>query len=186
MVEVNDGARFCRVQCKGRSLINSQSSSINIPTTYVTASFIVFLYIEDSGGMNGTYIFCFFNDDITTNWNLNSKYEYILSFNKNNFLDKLKPYTFNQEKIIRIKSIIQTTNIQDEFSYFLSPRPSSQDSDIVYKDNIVEVSLRKNRIGDYETIIRDIPNDIERIGAKCPGNLQNYHYNPSSDIWSLK
>lgn len=35
LMEVKGGAIFCRIQCKGRSLIKSESSSIKIPQKYV-------------------------------------------------------------------------------------------------------------------------------------------------------
>ena len=34
LMQVKDGTRFCRIQCKGRSLVNSSSSSIEIPKEY--------------------------------------------------------------------------------------------------------------------------------------------------------
>ena len=48
MLSVEDGARFCRIQCKGRSLYTPRSKNkVVIRNEYVTDSFITFLYIDD-------------------------------------------------------------------------------------------------------------------------------------------
>ena len=46
--ELADGVKFCRIQCKGRTIINSISTNIKIPKSYVSPSFVLFLFI-DSG-----------------------------------------------------------------------------------------------------------------------------------------
>ncbi|HEY5866461.1 MAG TPA: hypothetical protein VI542_13090, partial [Candidatus Tectomicrobia bacterium] len=43
LLNVSDGAKFCRIQCKGRSLVHSPTSQVEIPKGYVTGGFIVFL-----------------------------------------------------------------------------------------------------------------------------------------------
>ena len=88
LTKVSDGARFCRIQCKGRSLKQSQSSSIDIPEKYVTSSFIVFLFIED-GISENSHLFCFFSEEIQS-WHLNDEKKFIVSFTKNNFAEKFK------------------------------------------------------------------------------------------------
>ena len=49
LLDVADGAKFCRIQCKGRSLINCKRSHIDIPEGYVTDAFVVILFVETIG-----------------------------------------------------------------------------------------------------------------------------------------
>ena len=62
-LDVSDGAKFCRVRCKGRSLVRSSSSSIEIPTHYVTDGLIMFLFVE-TGASDNTHLYCFFGPEI--------------------------------------------------------------------------------------------------------------------------
>ena len=70
-----DGVKFCRIQCKGRSLKNG-ASNISIPKRYVTKGFLVFLYI-DSLDYSGD-LYCFFAQDIEK-WSLSAQDQYTLS-----------------------------------------------------------------------------------------------------------
>jgi hypothetical protein len=127
-MEVRDGAKFCRIQCKGRSLINSLSSSIKIPKKYVTGSFVVFLFVED-GNEERTHLFVFFRDDIQK-WNLNEN--------------------------------------------------------VIYENSNKKVRVQKNRIGIYETEIINKSAGVARVGQQCPGNLDNFDYDPSTDSWKAR
>ena len=40
-LEIADGVKFCRIQCKGRTIIDSKKSNIRIPQSYVSPSFII-------------------------------------------------------------------------------------------------------------------------------------------------
>ena len=41
LLQMADGVKFCRIQCKGRSIKDS-NSNIKIPTSYVTNGFVLF------------------------------------------------------------------------------------------------------------------------------------------------
>ena len=64
MLSVKDGARFCRIQSKGRSLYEkTHCRRIDIPNSYVTKSFVVLIYIDD-GDFEKTHLYCCFADDL--------------------------------------------------------------------------------------------------------------------------
>ena len=111
-MEFDDGVKFCRIQCKGRSLKNSNHSNISIPENYVTPSFVVFLFVDD-GSFESNNLYCFFASDITQ-WK-RSEGKYILNINKNTFFKKLDFYKFGSEKIELIKSVITAAEIHGEF-----------------------------------------------------------------------
>jgi len=126
LLEVADGAKFCRIQCKGRSLKSSENSNVKIPADYVAGAFFVFLYVDI--GDDETYIFCFSVNDIKTNWNLKAgkdkaKKYYTLNIYKNSFLNSAKNgnllnFSFNSNKIESIKEIIKKSNSKREIKIF--------------------------------------------------------------------
>jgi hypothetical protein len=58
LLDVADGAKFCRIQCKGRSFGGSPHSSVVVPMRYVTDAFVLFLFIE-TGELKRTHLYCF-------------------------------------------------------------------------------------------------------------------------------
>jgi hypothetical protein len=110
-VEMNDGVKFCRIQCKGRTVIN-KNSEIKIPCDYVTPGFIVFLYVE-AGNSNETNLFCFFSSEIK-NWKTRGN-NYCLSINREKFLSEFESYRFNDSKIELIKIVIRNAEVTKEF-----------------------------------------------------------------------
>jgi hypothetical protein len=109
---VNDGAKFCRIQCKGRSLINSKSSSVDVPAGYVKDAFILFLFVE-TGEKEKTYLFCFFSRHIKT-WRYSEKYnKYTLSITAKK-LDSFTKFSFNESMIEEIKNVISRANVKEE------------------------------------------------------------------------
>ncbi|ABW32777.1 hypothetical protein [Acaryochloris marina] len=83
-LEMGDGVKFCRIQCKGRSLANSESSQVNLPKSYITEGFVLFLYVEESANVSGLY--CFFQTDFQNlqYWHENIKGEYSLNISRSN------------------------------------------------------------------------------------------------------
>lgn len=110
-LEMGDGVKFCRIQCKGRSVVKTDSN-IKIPEKYVTSGFVVFLYI-DAGNSDGD-LYCFFESDITS-WNKTSDNEYRLSITKKTFSDKLEFYRFDESKVRLIKGVIEAAKVSGEF-----------------------------------------------------------------------
>ena len=123
-MNVKKGTKFCRIQCKGRSLINSKSSNVEVLKNYVSGAFVLFLFIDD-GSKDATNLFCFFTNDIERNWKLktheeSSKDFYRLSFsrtsfNKTNEQQSLLKYSVTEDKIEEIKSIIKNSDSEKEF-----------------------------------------------------------------------
>ena len=110
--EIADGVKFCRIQNKGRSLINSKSSHIEIPKDYVTNGFLVFLYLELTHESCDLYVF--FPKDIM-GWNQTPKNEYQLNFSASNVKDKLNPYLFDSSKVKLIENLILGAETHGEF-----------------------------------------------------------------------
>ncbi|MDT0605379.1 hypothetical protein [Thalassotalea castellviae] len=110
--EMSDGVKFCRIQCKGRSLLNSDNSNVHIPVDYVTDGFIVFLYID--APLVEPQLYMFFPNEVRQ-WNLNNKNNYALTFSKNNFESKLSPYKVTDLKIKAFKLFIEKANVSGEF-----------------------------------------------------------------------
>lgn len=102
-IEMNNGVKLCRIQCKGRTLLNSKNSHIEIKKEYVTEAFIVFLYVEE-GIFNESNLYCFFSTDIEQWHSTNGNY--VLNIPKS-FKSKLKFYEFNISKVKLIKDVIK-------------------------------------------------------------------------------
>jgi len=123
LMAVKDGAKFCRVQCKGRSLINSASSNVEVPKIYVEGAFILCLFVDD-GNIRETNLFCFFPNDIKKRWVLKTSDDpakdfYLLTFSKTTFNDinkdgNLTEYALTNDKIEGIKDIIRLGNTTEE------------------------------------------------------------------------
>ena len=116
LLSVKEGASFCRIQCKGRSFFNSNTTHIDIPSRYVTDSLIVFLYLEETKEKDSLY--CFFPEDIRV-WNKNDKDEYILSIRKTTYEEKLRLHHFDPSMISRIKYLISCANAKRELSMII-------------------------------------------------------------------
>jgi hypothetical protein len=80
---------FLKIQCKGRT-IKSNGSYIDIPKSYVTKNFIVFLYVVDE--LKESSLFVFFYDDIAK-WKVRND-KYVLNFT----FSKLKEQYFLDSK----------------------------------------------------------------------------------------
>ena len=102
--------KYCRIQCKYRSLTRTGKNIIDIPKSYVKADFVVFLYIDD-GDVAENYLFCFLWEDIVANsspWHLQGD-KFRLSVSSCNFKEALKGYIFSQSKVDKIKQRIETS-----------------------------------------------------------------------------
>ena len=105
-----DGVKFCRIQCKGRTV--KPSSNVTIPEQYVTSGFVLFLYIESNDNANDLY--CFIESDIKT-WYKNPRNEYQLSLSQGTYPANLAPYRFDDAKIKLIQGIIEAAEVNGEF-----------------------------------------------------------------------
>lgn len=110
--EMQDGVKFCRIQCKGRSLVSSPKSNIKIPRRYVSNGSIAILYLQISQNENRMY--CFFPSDICQ-WHLTSKNRYQLSLSRSNVREKLDFYNFDETKVDLIRLLIRNAETSGEF-----------------------------------------------------------------------
>lgn len=130
LLNVDKGAKFCRIQCKGRSLLKLKSkSNIVVPKSYIKGAFILILFIDD-GNENETNLFCFFPDDIKKRWKLKTSRNstetlYCLSLSKTTFKDVTKKgnllkYRLSNQKIEEIKTLIRQADINKEFMQMIA------------------------------------------------------------------
>lgn len=119
IMKVKDGARFARIQCKGRTIERKdRTCSINIKKKYVTGTFTCIVnvrYFHD----NTDHLFCFFVHDIKSRsdlWREDSK-EYKLTLYGNTFQSKLDLFQFTESRVNVLKEIIEQSDIDKEFHY---------------------------------------------------------------------
>ena len=112
LLQVRKSAKFCRIQCKGRTLAKSKKSYITIPKKYVSDAFALFLKIEIEN-KHETNLYCFLKTDIKK-WKRTEDI-YYLPFNGNNFKEKLKFNAFNEDTGKLIKQLIKDAEISEEF-----------------------------------------------------------------------
>lgn len=183
LMQVKDGTRFCRIQCKGRSLVNSSSSSIKIPKEYVEGAFVTFLYVDD-GNENNTHLFAFFVDEMRK-WKENND-KYVLNFTKTNFESLLAENRFSPETVVRIQNSIKHSNVRKELPFVLPPVMEIRGDNIVYQDGSKIVRVEYSEDGRLSTIIRDKLTGTEKVGTSCPGEPRDFEYNANLDTWTKK
>ncbi|WP_297189265.1 hypothetical protein [uncultured Porticoccus sp.] len=114
-LDVSDGAKFCRIQCKGRSLLQTPKSHIEIASDYATDGLVVILFIEDGSPVEES-LYCFFGKEIRL-WNKTNNHKYRLSFTKKSHRKKLYPYRFSPKKINEVIKCIIDVNVSGEFKH---------------------------------------------------------------------
>jgi hypothetical protein len=108
--EMKDGVKFCRIQCKGRSL-GKRSSSVAVPSAYVTNGFVVILCVLMDQAQR---LYCFLASDICR-WSLSPAKEYRLNIKRVTYEVDLSRYILDSTKIDLIKSIIRNAETSGEF-----------------------------------------------------------------------
>ncbi len=112
-LQVKDGAKFCRIQCKGRSLFQSTTTHVEVPKKYVTGAFVLFLFIE-TGIKHKTLLYCFTAANIHDKWS-SEEDQFSLSISETKLTSSLAEFEFNDDKIVRIRSIIEGSDTSEEF-----------------------------------------------------------------------
>jgi len=164
LMEINDAAKFCKIQCKGRSLKNSTKTNITFPEEYLTHAFVLILYIENDD--NRKHLFCFFNDDIKNKWKLvkrqknPQKSNYYLYINKNSLSDQILPgdlanYYFNINTIDRIKDVIRTSHSAIEIRLF---------EIIEQQQELYKITKRKNDLVNLLKELKQLEDMIDHQG----------------------
>ncbi|MEJ0039353.1 MAG: hypothetical protein WDO68_25425 [Gammaproteobacteria bacterium] len=103
LVGVTDNAKFCRIQCKGRSLLNSPTARVEIPRGYASDAFVAFLYV-DTGNPTETHLFCFTGDDIRK-WKGDAE-NYCLNISRSTFVTELAAFSFTEQRAALVKKLI--------------------------------------------------------------------------------
>lgn len=118
---VNDNAKFIRIQSKGRTITKEKKSFVSIPKSYVTSSFVVFLYIEVEYDQNKdikSYLYCFFYEDINR-WTQDEN-SFKLTIPTNFFeREYFLLNEFNEVKAARLIELIEANDQNKEFSNML-------------------------------------------------------------------
>jgi hypothetical protein len=113
LLRVSDGAKFCRIQCKGRSLTSSSSSNVEVPKEHVTDGFILFLFVE-TGQSDRTPLYCFFGREIRS-WRERGD-SYALSISRSTLDSLLAQFAFDDSKVDEIKKAIAAVDVNGEFN----------------------------------------------------------------------
>lgn len=113
LLKVKDGARFCRVQCKGRTV--RTRAKVEVSASYVTTGFVLFLFVE-TGDTEVTHLYCFFAADFAQRWS-KRRDKFVLSLKAATFEEELHAYVASSSRVALIKGIIQSTDVAKEFVY---------------------------------------------------------------------
>jgi len=119
IMKVQDGAKFARIQCKGRTLKDAKSGNkIDIKKSYVTGTFTLLLNVYYAN--NATeHLFCFFANDIKSREDLwkPTDSEFRLSLYGKTFEEKLDIFRFTESRVKVLKKIIRDSDMGKEFYY---------------------------------------------------------------------
>ena len=183
LLSVKDGAKLGRVQCKGRSLINSSKTNVKIPVEYVLGAFFVFLYLDS--GDDKTHLFVFLTKDIKQ-WSKYNK-NYVLNINKKWFngksLNKLSPFSFNQDTLNKMKAIIKKTPSVMEKKLFSIIKDQQKLNKVTKLVTALKVNKLKRENIEYQKKLLDgdINNNKKRaqdilneLIGKIPTDIINY------------
>jgi len=176
MVDVDGGARFIPVQCKGRSLEGSESTSVRIPKSYVGDDFAVFLYLRHPDGATNS-LYLFFADDIRR-WHEADSDKYVLSIGAGTFKGKLAGHLLTSETISRLTQRIQCSVVPSPITSALGMSPG-----VIWSDGATEVTLEKDAAGVHHPIVHDLATRTKRAGTTCPGDPSDMRYDPHTDTW---
>lgn len=117
---IGGNGKFIRVQCKGRSVVNS-ASEIYIPIKYLADKLnglLVTLFIED-GELDSIKLYCFFPEEIKK-WNKAKRNEidvFALPIPKD-FEKKFKEFLFTPNKKDNIMALVENSDFDLEFKFF--------------------------------------------------------------------
>ena len=115
LLHVKDNAKFCRIQCKGRSLRQSPTASVSVPKEYASDGLVLFLFVE-TGDRDANHLFCFLGSEVR-NWKTaKGGKSYVLNLTVSTFKGRLLPFRFDDEKVKKIRLAIHKINVIGEFN----------------------------------------------------------------------
>lgn len=179
LMEVADGAKFCRIQCKGRTLAGNKSSNVEIPEEYVKGAFFVFLYVET--GNSEPCIFCFSTKDMKSRWILKTnkktyKKFYYLGFTKSTISNQenkanLLKFLFDNNSINKIKEITKMSVSKNEIELFHLIK--KQQYLIRMKDEIHKLENWINDSKNAEILIENKRREVSILKREYRATLSN-------------
>jgi hypothetical protein len=181
LLEVDDGAKFCRIQCKGRTLIKNKHSTVTILKEYVQGAFIVIIYIEI--GNIEPYILCFTANEVSGSWlskkTSRGKEIFSLTISKNKLLNpnnkhSLNKYSFSEERLNQIKEIIQKSYSKQEFD--LVNLIKEQRDLIKLKDKHNELEKLIIKIENTDELLKANNNALEDLILQYKRELSNFSH----------
>ena len=113
LLDVKDNAKFCRIQCKGRSLQRSPTSSVLVPKKYVSDGFVLFLFVE-TGDRDMTHLFCLLGREIRAHWTERDD-QFVLNLTASKLTTELAEFIFDDGRIGEIIKTIINMNVSGEF-----------------------------------------------------------------------
>jgi hypothetical protein len=119
IMEIKDGAKFARIQCKGITLKTPKSNRpIIIKKLYIKGTFTCFVHIRCDFD-NSEHLFCFFAHDIKSREDLwkESGEKLRASFYGNSFKEKYRLFRFTDSRVNALKEMIETSDMNKEFYY---------------------------------------------------------------------
>ena len=111
--QIDDGVKFCRIQCKGRTL-EKRSARITIDPNYVSHGFVVLLYLDKTSYDDDLY--CFFEPQIRT-WAKDVNGHHALTIARSTYRAALAASHFTPGCIDVIRDLIARAQIKGEFSF---------------------------------------------------------------------
>jgi len=128
IMKIEDGARFARIQCKGRTL--KKSNNVTIKKRYVTGTFTCILNVKYLHNQTD-HLFCFFAHDIKTRPDLwkEVKEDYKLTLYCNTFQSKLDLFYLTESRINALKKMIKESDQNKEFYNFFGKMEATMPSD---------------------------------------------------------
>lgn len=169
---------FVKVQCKGRRIKNS--SNVKIPINYVTANFIVFLYLEKNDTKEDS-LYVLFEDDIKQ-WKINQN-NFILTISKNfrkqsyfKNIEITKSTTIRIENILLKQAIEQSVKTNDSIiidGIFLEK--AIRETRSIYKSIYPDKQLQKPNIDDFIKNILGYTHAKYKVDVNCY-LIYSYHF----------
>lgn len=115
-ITTEGGLRFCRIQCKGRTVRPSAGSSVEISVKLNLESLIVCLFVDD-GSFDKLNLFVFFADDIVK-WPKNSAGDrYVINLAHGTFADALGANKVSEKIVERISNEIMKAKLPITATY---------------------------------------------------------------------
>lgn len=115
-ITTGSSIRFCRVQCKGRTVRPGAGSSVEIAVTVNLESLVVCLFIDD-GSFDALNLYAFFADEIAK-WPKNPAGDkYMLNLAHGTFVENLKQNKVSELTIERIANEIMRTELPTTAHY---------------------------------------------------------------------